>query len=386
MPRILYARGPALFLGLVLALAVAAGADEKRYTEGRHGPATLHYVEHIPVLKLYGSPAEMGEQAGRLIGNPAARCVREYLGKGLVGPLRGLVLKQARRMEPHMPADYRAEMKAFAEASPLSLEEMLILNTFADVKKVISCTTIAVSGARSKEGTPLLGRNFDFPSLGIAEHYGIVVVYHPTGKKAFASISHPGLIGTHSFLNAAGLAGAVMEVLGGDPRFSPEAMPALMLYRTIAESTGAVERALEIVKAGPRCSSNNLILVEAGGRAALAEFTVSRFAVRRPTDGLLFGTNHHRAPGMRKLPYLCPRMKYLLDQAGPDGDPDWNVDSVKAHLRKTALGRLNLYSMVILPEKRAFHLAAGKIPAAKERFVFFDRKPLFGPPLRRRRL
>jgi len=55
MPRILYARGPALFLGLVLALAVAAGADEKRYTEGRHGPATLHYVEHIPVLKLYGS-------------------------------------------------------------------------------------------------------------------------------------------------------------------------------------------------------------------------------------------------------------------------------------------------------------------------------------------
>jgi len=371
---------------LLLVFAVAAGADEKRFTEGRHGPATLHYVEHIPVLKLYGTPAEMGEQAGRLIGDTAARCVREYLGKALIGPLRGLVLKQARRMQPHMPADYRAEMEAFVEASPLSLDEALILNTFADVKKVISCTTIAVSKARSGEGTPLLGRNFDFPSLGVAEHYALVVVYHPKGKKAFASITHPGLIGTHSFLNEDGLAGAVMEVLGGNPRFSPEAMPALMLYRTIAESTGAVDDALKMVEAGPRCSSNNLILVEATGKAALAEFTVSRFAVRRPTDGLLFGTNHHRAPGMRELPYICPRMKYLLDQAGPDGDPKWNVDSVKTHLRKTALGRLNMYSMVILPEKRAFHLAAGKIPAAEEPFVYFDRKALFEPTLLRRRM
>jgi predicted choloylglycine hydrolase len=241
---------------------------------------------------------------------------------------------------------------------------------------------VAVSRERSAGNTPLLARNFDFPALGVAQHYGLVVVYHPNGKRAFASITHPGVIGTHSFLNEDGLTGAVMEVHGGANRFSAEAMPALMLYRSIAESTDRVDEGLALLKGSPRPSSNNLMLVEASGLAAVAEFTVKDFAVRRPENGLLFSTNHHRSKefGFRKS--VCPRMHYLLEQAA-NPDAVWSVETLKTHLKKTALGRLNLYSIVFLPEKRCFHLAAGHIPAANEPFVVLDQKTLFEPTLRR---
>jgi hypothetical protein len=374
---------PVWLLALASAVAAQTSGEPRRYVEGRHGPATLTYVEHIPLMKLAGTPAEMGEQAGRLLGESGARAVRDYLGRVLVGPLRGMVLAKARLMEAHMPADYLEEMKAFAAASPLDYEELLLVNTFADVKKLVRCTTIAVSRERSAAGTPLLGRNFDFPAFGIAHHYGLVVVYHPRGKKAFASITHPGLIGTHSFLNADGLAGAVMEVPGGDPAFSPEAMPALMLYRRIAESAASVERGLEILERGPRCTSNNLMLVAASGEAALAEFTVNAFAVRRPTDGLLFGTNHHRAAALTDSPHFCPRMKYLLEAAAKD-DAEWSVESLKTHLRRTAQGQLSIFSMVFLPERRAVYVATGTLPAADGPFVLLDRDRLFGPARKRR--
>lgn len=366
-----------LLTAAICLLTSAARADEeRRFRPGRHGPAVLRYVEHIPVLEVYGTPAQMGDQAGRLLDAAATEVVRTYLGKALPGPLRAIVLKQARKMEPHIPEAYRTEMRAFARASKLTYEDLLILNTFGDIKKWVRCTTIAVDRERSAEGTPLFGRNFDFPALGVAQHYGLVVVYHPKGKRAFAAITHPGLIGTHSFLNEAGLAGSVMEVPGGKPRFSTEAMPALMLYRRIAETSETVDAGLALVEKGPRCSSNNLMLVEASGKARLAEFTVSQVAVRAPKDGLLFGTNHHRAPGLGTTSHRCPRMRYLLSEAAAQ-EGRWTADAIQSHLKRTAQGQLNIFSILFFPERRSFRLATGKLPAAEGPFVTFGKDVLF---------
>lgn len=368
---------------LVLLTAAARADEERRFQPGRHGPAVLRYVEHIPVLEVYGTPAEMGEQAGRLLDPAATAVVRAYLGKALPGPLRAVVLAQARKMEPHIPPAYLAEMRAFAAATRLSYDEVLILNTFGDIKKLVFCTTIAVDSTRSAAGTPLFGRNFDFPALGVAHHYGLVVIYHGKGKHAVVSITHPGVVGTHSFLNEAGLAGAVMEVRSGKPRFSPDAMPALMLYRRIAETCDTVDAGLAVLKAGPRCTSNNLMLMEASGKARLAEFTVKKFAVREPEDGLLFGTNHHRAPGLGSTSHPCPRMRYLLAEAAAE-DSRWTVDAIQSHLKRTDQGRLlNIFSMIFLPERRALRLATGKLPAAQGPFVAFDREMLFRKATRR---
>lgn len=371
-------------LVLCLVAAGASRAQEKRFKAGRHGKATLEFVQNIPVLKVYGTPEEMGEQAGTLLGKSGTAVVREYLGKFLIGPLRNLVLDQARKMEGRFPYAYHREMKAFAEASGLGYEDVLLLNTFGDIKKVIRCTTIAVSTEKSADRTPMFGRNFDFPPLGIAQHYGLVVVYHPRGKKAFASVTYPGLVGTHSFLNEDGLAGAVMEVHAGRPRFSAKAMPALMLYRHIAESVDTVEAGLKIVEEGPRCSANNLMLMEASGKAALAEFTVKAFAVRRPVDGLLFGTNHHRSRELGRNP-RCWRMNILLRRVKAE-DFTWNLAGIKSLLEETAQGPINLSSMVFLPGKRALHLAMGKVPAAQGPYVLLDRKCLFSRPPARKKI
>jgi len=363
---------PALFL----VLSGPAGADEKRFKEGRHGRGSLEYVQDVPILKVYGTPEEMGEQAGKLLGNSGVEIVTLYLKKFLFGPLHGLVLRKARKMEPMIPEEYRREMKAFSAASGLPYSEVLLLNTFGDIKKIIRCTTITVSPEKSTEKRPIFGRNFDFPTMGIAHHYGLVVVYHPKGKKSFASVTHPGLVGTHSFLNESGLAGAVMEVHAGNPSFSMEAIPSLMRYRRIAESATTVEEALKLMEKGPRCTASNLMLMEAGGKAALAEYTVREFAVRRPKDGLLFGTNHHRSDTLRGKP-RCWRMDILMHRAAQD-DFTWNLGGVMNSLEKTAQGKINLFSIVFLPGECSLHVAMGKLPAAQGPFVPLTRDQLYG--------
>ena len=66
--------------------------------------------------------------------------------------------------------------------------------------------------ALSAADGPLFGRNLDFPTLGYLEQYTLITVYRPTGKRAFASIGFPGLIGVISGMNDSGLAMAILEV------------------------------------------------------------------------------------------------------------------------------------------------------------------------------
>lgn len=377
---------PRIIAGQAARPAAAKAAPARMYREGEVGPATLRYVEHVPVMKLYGTPEDIGEQAAKLLGDAGTKAVRRYLDTILIGPLRSLVMTQSRVMEKHTPERYLREMRAFAAHSPLTYDEVLLINTFADIKKMIRCTTIAAAAKHNPAGRPLLGRNFDFPSFGFAHRYGLVIVVHPKGKRAFASVGHPGIVGTHSFMNADGLAGAVMEVFTGKPKFNAKAMPALMLYRRVAEDCGTVDAALDVLREAPRCSSNNLILQTGDSTAALAEFTVREFAVRRPDDGLLFGTNHHRSKELGH-DYGCRRMKYLLKaRDAADASGAWSLEAVIGHLRRTALGQRNFYSMVFSPAERALHVAMGTLPAANGRYVTLDRTALFAPTLRRRNL
>src|SRR5262245_46982923 len=145
-----------------------------RYPEGRHGRGELRYVNGLPVLRLNGTPAELGEQAGILAVKPGKQLLRYphdlltfFLGSRLLSRLvfRRL-LRIGRRMIAEFPEPYRRELDGLIGAG-LPRELMIAANTMFDMKNLpvsglFGCSSLIVDGEHSAAGGPLFGRNMDF--------------------------------------------------------------------------------------------------------------------------------------------------------------------------------------------------------------------------------
>src|SRR5260370_35494673 len=90
-----------------------------RFPEAKHGAGDLKYRKGIPVLTVSGTPAEIGEQVGAILGRPCARLMdypKEALaalatqaGAQVLWPR--LTPKCARLLE-NFPPDKRQEFEA----------------------------------------------------------------------------------------------------------------------------------------------------------------------------------------------------------------------------------------------------------------------------------
>ena len=359
---------------VLLTCAAAHGAGFK---EAKFGPASLTIVEGVPVVHVYGTPEQMGEQQGKLLGEQAKAAHTQYLGKlffpgGKDVGLRAGVLKVALRMQDSIPAIYIREMKAFAKASGMSYENVLLSNTVFDIKRAIFCTTFVATGERSADGKPVFGRNLDFPTLGVAHTFSCVVVYHPNDGHAVASITFPGLIGVLSGLSDAGVAAAVMEVhLQGS---QVQATPYGMVFRSALTECNTTDAVIKAVSARARTATNNLMICDALGNAACLELGMKKSAVRRPEAGLVYATNHFRSDELGH-PWPCWRIP-KLKKVAQDGR---KLDEAAAQkiLQSVSYKLLTMQSMVFRPASREFLLAIGKPPASKRKFVRLTSGVLF---------
>jgi predicted choloylglycine hydrolase len=60
------------------------------------------------------------------------------------------LLKKAKALEPHIPAEFIQEMKGLAEGAGVTYEKVLIANTIIDTMQLFGCSLYAVSEDRSK--------------------------------------------------------------------------------------------------------------------------------------------------------------------------------------------------------------------------------------------
>ena len=90
------------------------------------------------------------------------------------------------------PAEYRRELEAMVKTSGADRELIVLGNTVFDLQQlVMGCSGVIVSPGRSETGGTLYGRNCDFPFKDMIAEYSLVIVYRPTGRKAFAMVSFP---------------------------------------------------------------------------------------------------------------------------------------------------------------------------------------------------
>lgn len=350
-------------------LSSFALAQQPYFSSATYGEASLSLASDIPIVHLYGTPAEMGEQHGSLLPAQIQTLLTDYMDKWLQvsGPLpaKQFMLQLAHAMEPAIPEPFLDEMHAISRAANVPYDDILLVNTIFDIKKAFQCSTMVANGIATHDGTLLFARNLDFTPLDVAHHYGVVFVYHPSQGHEFVSIGYPGLVGVLSGMNDAGLAEAVMEVNGYGS--SLKAAPYAMIFRQILQECDTTTEAITLLRRTSHSTANNLMLADAYGNARVAELTPTTVGLRRPDHHLLFATNHFRSPSLWQETD-CPRYRTMQSFAlSHYGQLD--VPAMQRVLLQVAMPDKTLQSMVFVPQKGELYIAMGTLPAARGTFV-----------------
>ena len=352
-----------------------------RWREASVPGGALRLVGGLPVLRLSGSRYRMGLAHGLLL-REEIRYLREaYLESFYGSPRRRpMFAARARVLEPHLPHGFREELHGLRTGAGISAEDALLVHTFLDIHKVFLCSTITVPRPAAAGG-PIVGRNLDFPGLGIAHRYGIVVVHHGRGRRAAASVAWPGFCGTLTGMNDAGLVVAVMLVYGVED--AEEGVPFAALFREALETQATVAGVRDLVASLPRTCSNNLLVVEPGGRGAILEIRPSGVRVRETERGCLYSTNHFLEAGAGsflrdpvRLPSLFRyhRLRMFAERRGGN----LGIPEVKKALRIVSSRWMNLQAMVFEPRRRRLELSMGSRPASRGPYTELTAETLFG--------
>jgi isopenicillin-N N-acyltransferase-like protein len=358
-----------------------AASEPRSFPEGEHGKGELRYVDGMPVLTVRGTPAEMGEQFGKLAiaGAPDLTGLhKRFLRDSKQEENYPAIVFAARRLKRSFPAHIDAELEAAAKAAGRDLSLLLFANTLADLSSGMGCSTLVVEPDRSTTGGALFGRNFDWlPTTGITDHT-LVVVYKGTGKRPFAAVTVSPIAGVISGMNDAGLAVTINEISIRKSKdgaaFNWKGTPLLMAFRRVLEECATIDEAEKLLRAMPRTTTCCLTLCDTKG-GAVFEITPTNLEVRRDQNGVCCCTNHFRTDKLC-VDDKCWRYAKLAPLQAKDG-PKLGVKDVFTRLDEVSQGRSTLQSMVFEPDRLVLHLACGEGNAPRLKPHVIDLGKLF---------
>ena len=357
---------------------IASAAEKRTFHEARFEKGQLKYVGNVPVLSVEGSPQEMGRQEAVLTGE-VVKSLASYPRQLMVLSGRGKDwdkwVETAQTLTSHASQAHRDELQSYAAKSGYPLDLIRVANAIMDLHRGgYACSALMIDSAKSQTGGILFGRNLDFYTLGVLDRYGLVTVFRPNGKHAFATVGFPGLTGCISGMNDAGLAMAVHEVrLTADnaPILNPKAMPYTLCLRQILEDCTTIEQAEKVLRASERSTILSVDICSRTGTGVL-EITPKTVALRRGSDGICVNTNHFRTDGLC-LWKACPRYAILSRAASME---KLDVNDVFKKLGEVNQEAKTVQSMIFEPSTLVLHVAMGKVPATKCPLETVKLKPL----------
>ena len=367
-------RYPPALLCFALLCGTASAEEKFCYPAGKQGDAELQYVNSIPVLTVRGTPAQMGAAVGTLALKPGVRLLdypRDLLKHRRVDLLWNTFLGSGRTMYKQFPADYQEEMEAMVKSAGAERDLLIAGNTFFDLKKVFACSAVGIDKGRSATGGPLLARNLDYPSLGYVQHYSLITVYRPKGKKAFASVGFPGIVGVLSGMNEDGLALGVLEVFemkDGEGQFDVKGIPYALCLRQVLEEAATIDEAIKVLGKLRRTTTINVAIADRSGVAVL-EVSPKRIVKRTAETAVCVTTNHFRSAELK--PARLTNANRTLERFAQleevrKGKELVGPDDLRKRLDAVNLGTLTLQTMVFEPATLRLHLSIGSVPASAQ--------------------
>jgi hypothetical protein len=277
------------------------------------------------LVRLHGEPYELGLQHGVALRaqiwslwEACQRLILNARGRLYGWGLRRALITVARVMERHVAPELRLELRGVAHGSGLAYGNVLLLNCFDDLMNNMrffdalaarfACSAFAAVGERAADGQVIGGRNLDywfrseFAAAGyeptaVLQRHVVVFVYEPSDGHPFVSVGWPGIVGSVTAQNRAGLALACLTSPAWSER--PWGTPLPLLYRLIAQHASTLGEAQARLTAARRTIGNNLLVMTAADRdARVFELTSRQIVSRAPAAGVVATTNHFQSPAL----------------------------------------------------------------------------------------
>jgi hypothetical protein len=253
---------------------------------------------------------------------------------------------------------------------------------------VPACSSVAVWGDSSQDGTLLHGRNFDFPGMDVWNRHQSVVFCEPDEglKYGYVAAFATDLPGITSF-NEAGLSLTVHTRFHRDVRFDGAAV--VDLCHDIIRRAETIKDAVKIANERPVASAWGLMVSSAGERRAVVLETTGReVALLEPVSGSssIGCANQHRHPrlsGGQVAPMSAwvehsdareKRLRQVVNESSTRGG--MSVSDVAGLLGDTVdpydqtnrpgggilAQAISVKSIVAEPEKQCIHVSVGDVP------------------------
>ena len=387
-----------LWCGLMIGLLVtfAAGAQEIS--------GELETVNGFPVLRLWGTPSEMGYAHGYLMCEDIHNIVDNYVFWLLNAATYDTVVVPAFRQWMSVPEEFQTEMDAMIQGMQdsgcgvyseklgrdLTSEDIAIVNSIVDfvdfTKKMkpdaLACSSICgwddgtQDDADNPRGT-IQCRDLDW--VDTASHVlgkaSLIIAYTPStaGKVKWFSVAFPGFVSCLSGMNEFGT-GATLDMGNHEvnPGTSSGHVPMCLQVRQALENADPngdgssnaedVWFTLNSQSRVPSTIVHAFSPFKTPGSLAVPSLVVesnySGIAKRIPTDDPNFGsffigvTNHHR---VLYPPVACSRYATITNRIMAD----YRMDSAKAWSIENAVGgSYTIQTMLFRPELKDLSIAA----------------------------
>ncbi len=243
--------------------------------------APVEYVEGLPVVRLSGSPYELGRQHGELLRDQVRASVQQVLGYfrsyvkiPWVGTrvINWWLDRSWQQARSFIPPAYLEELRGLADGSGVPLQELYRLHAVPD--RTYSCSNFAAWGRATLDGRLIHGRNLDWTIEAGIQRYAAVFVVHPAGKHAFVSAGWAGFIGVLSGVNDARLSVGQIGAETTDAAFDGE--PMVFVIRRLLEEADELPQTVALLSRAKRTVGINYVIGDAKAPQAIAVETTRR--------------------------------------------------------------------------------------------------------------
>ncbi|MBN1574210.1 MAG: tetratricopeptide repeat protein [Deltaproteobacteria bacterium] len=393
----------------------------------KFGDASLRREGGNNIIKLKGTPYEMGYQHGKLLADEIREgCVPLFsdpISKNVQYAekpawMRWLLMKYLEikifaPIEANTPGEYLEEIKGIADGAGLDYRDVFIANFYSDLsmamvpgvigKKAIDfglvkdaggCSSFAAAGRATAGGKLVFGRNTDYSGQGLWGPNQTIFFCEPEDGYRYVRVSTAGLIKCNSAMNEMGMVigGHFMGYDGADPAGVSFTIFENMIMRGAKDIDGAAE----ILRENKRGGAFGFLVADGKTKEAVVfESSPDLLGIRKMERDSIALTNFATTKELEKVDLMARyslvmrnlmgryvRLTRLIEEnygritpalaaefMSDHIDPILNAERSFGH---TVCGANNVTSVIFLPADGFFWTAAGKEPACANEYIGFD--------------